>query len=274
MPELPEVEYVTRQLRSELIGRRISRAIIYWPGSVSGIDPAAFGAAITGHKITEITRRGKYLLIRLDVDQWLIIHRGMSGNLLIDDSPDETLYVRVAFLLDDGRYLLFSDPRKFGRLRLDSANELAERFDRLGPEPLDDGFTPDMLAARLKGTRRAIKVALMDQKVIAGLGNIYADEALFDARIHPTRISGELSPSEIQTLSMSISSVLRSAIEHGGTTFGRHRDVYNRAGTNLDHVLVYRRTNRPCPRCGTPIERIVLGQRSTHFCPVCQRMPE
>jgi formamidopyrimidine-DNA glycosylase len=273
MPELPEVEYVTRQLRSELTGRRISRATIYWAGSVSEMDPAAFAAAITGHKITEITRRGKYLLIRLDRYQWLIIHRGMSGNLLIDDTPGEALYVRAAFLLDDGRYLLFSDPRKFGRLLLVPEKELAGRFERLGPEPLDDGFTPDILAARLKGTRRAIKVALLDQKVIVGLGNIYADEALFDARIHPTRIAGELTPSEIEALAESVSRVLRSAIEHGGTTFGRHRDVYNRAGTNLDHVLVYRRTNRPCPRCGTPIQRIILGQRSTHFCPVCQRLP-
>jgi formamidopyrimidine-DNA glycosylase len=273
MPELPEVEYVKRQLRSELTGQSISRATIYWAGSVSEMDPTAFGSAITGHKITEITRRGKYLLIRLDQDQWLIVHRGMSGNLLIADTPGEVLYVRAAFLLDDGRYLLFSDPRKFGRLLLVPDVELAGRFDKLGPEPLDDGFTPEMLAARLKGTRRAIKVALLDQKVVAGLGNIYADEALFDARIHPARIAGELTPSEIQALSLSISRILRSAIEHGGTTFGRHRDVYNRAGTNLDHVLVYRRTNRPCARCGTPIQRIILGQRSTHFCPQCQRLP-
>jgi formamidopyrimidine-DNA glycosylase len=273
MPELPEVEFVTRQLRAELTGRRISRATIYWAGSVGEMDAAAFSAAITGHKITEVTRRGKYLLMRLDRDQRLVIHRGMSGNLLIDDTPANTLYVRAAFLLDDGRYLLFSDPRKFGRLRLVPEKELARRFDGLGPEPLDGGFTPDRLAAGLKGTRRAIKVALLDQRVIAGLGNIYADEALFDARIHPARIAGELTQSEIQTLSVSIVRVLRSAIEHGGTTFGRHRDVYNRAGTNLDHVLVYRRTNRPCPRCGSPIQRIILGQRSTHFCPECQRLP-
>jgi formamidopyrimidine-DNA glycosylase len=273
MPELPEVEYVTRQLRAELTGRRISQATVYWPGSVGEMDPAAFSQAITGHKITEITRRGKYLMIRLDRDTWLIIHRGMSGNLLIADTPDEALYVRAAFLLEDGRYLLFSDPRKFGRLLLVPDRELAGRFDALGPEPLDDGFTSDVLAARLKGTRRAIKVALLDQRVLAGLGNIYADEALFDARIHPGRVAGELTPGEIQTLSVSISRILRSAIEHGGTTFGRHRDAYNRAGTNLDHVLVYRRTNQPCPRCGTPIQRIILGQRSTHFCPQCQRLP-
>ncbi|MGO8950990.1 MAG: DNA-formamidopyrimidine glycosylase [Ktedonobacterales bacterium] len=273
MPELPEVEYVTRQLRAELLDRRIVHANVYWPGSISGMDPVAFERALAGARISQISRRGKYLLIWLGHDQILIIHRGMSGNLLLGETPADTLYVRVALLLDDGRYLLYSDPRKFGRLQLVPVAKLADQFARLGPEPLDEAFTADILAAKLVGSKRAIKAVLLDQRVLAGLGNIYADEALFEARIHPLRFAGELGQDEIKALAASISKVLRTGIEHGGTTFGRHRDVYNRAGTNLSHVMVYRRTNLPCLRCGSPIQRVILSQRSAHFCPVCQNLP-
>ncbi len=273
MPELPEVEYVSRQLRAELIDRRIVHTCTYWAGSIRDMEPDAFERALAGERISRIGRRGKYLLMWLGHDQVLIIHRGMSGNLLLAETPTSASYVRVAFQLDDGRYLLYTDPRKFGRLLLVPVEKLADRFARLGPEPLDEAFSAGTLAAKLAGRKRAIKTALLDQRVVAGLGNIYADEALFAARIHPLRIAGELGGDEITALAASIPKVLQTGIEHGGTTFGRHRDVYDQAGTNLEHVNVYRRTNQPCPRCGSAIQRLVLSQRSAHFCPVCQRLP-
>ena len=273
MPELPEVEYVARQLRAELLGQRIVRTIVYWQGSVAGMDPDAFAHALAGLRIDGIERRAKYLLIALSGGQVLVVHRGMSGNLLLGKLPQDALYVRVAFELEDGRYLLYSDPRKFGRLQLTTAENLPNLFARLGPEPLDVSFSPDVLAARLSGTRRPIKAALLDQAVVAGLGNIYADEALFQAKIHPLRAASELGPAEIQALVGAIQAVLNSGIEHGGTTIGRHRDVYNESGTNLEHIVVYRRTGEPCLRCGSPIQRITIGGRSTHFCPTCQPLP-
>jgi formamidopyrimidine-DNA glycosylase len=237
------------------------------------MDGATFAQALAGRNIVEIGRRGKYLLIRLDHDIVLVVHRGMSGNLLLSGSPDGTErvpYVCVAFRLDDGRFLLYTDPRKFGRLAVMTAKDLSAWLERLGPEPLDEHFTADALAMRLAGTRRPIKAALLDQRVVAGLGNIYADEALFEARIHPLRVAGELSQEETLALWAAIQNVLQTGIEHGGTTFGRHRDLYDQAGRNLPHVLVYRRTNQPCLRCGSPISRIVVAGRGTHYCPQCQ----
>ena len=143
-------------------------------------------------------------------------------------------------------------------------------FAALGPEPLEDDFTPQVLAERLAGRQRPIKAVLMDQAVVAGLGNIYADEALFRAGIHPLRPAASLTTEEVARLHAGIQGALRTGLEHGGTTFGRHRDVYNEAGVNLEYVEVYRRTGQPCLRCGTPIERIVVTQRGTHFCPHCQ----
>jgi formamidopyrimidine-DNA glycosylase len=272
MPELPEVEYIARQLRMELIGRRVVSVAVSWSRSISGMDPAVFGRALAGCRITEVGRRGKYLLISLANDQVLIVHRGMSGNLLFGRTPQEALYVRVAFELDDGRYLLYSDPRKFGRLSLVPKGKLTAIFAELGPEPLDEAFTPDVLAAQLAGTKRPIKATLLDQKIVAGLGNIYADEALFAAHIHPLQGACELRRDQIEALGTAIQQVLQTGIAHGGTTFGRHRDVHNEAGTNLEHLMVYRRANQPCRLCGSAINRIVVTQRSTHYCPECQQL--
>lgn len=272
MPELPEVEYVARQLRGELVGRRIERVEVSWARIVAGMAPEELAARVAGQMVTGIGRRGKYLLIALAGGETLIVHRRMSGNLTLAPADAADAYVRAAFELDDGRWLLYSDPRKFGRITVAAEAELPRVFAALGPEPLDDeAFTEAALAARLAGTKRPIKAALLDQGIVAGLGNIYADEALFRARIHPLRPADSLTPSEIAALREAIQAVLLVGIEHGGTTFGRHRDVYNEAGTNLEHVVAYRKTGQPCPRCGTPIERIVVAQRGTHFCPHCQR---
>lgn len=273
MPELPEVEYVARQLRAEVIGRRIERVRVLWERAITGMSVAEFEARLSGQVMREVGRRAKYLLLTLESGDVLIIHRRMSGNLVLVESEAEEErepYVRVALTLDDGRRLLYTDPRKFGRLRLVSAEELPAVFAAIGPEPLAADFTPVVLAERLAGRQRPIKALLLDQGVVAGLGNIYADEALFLAGIHPLRAGASLTPTEIAALHAGIQGALQVGIAHGGTTFGRHRDIYNEAGRNLEHVEVYRRTGQPCVRCGTPIERIVVTQRGTHFCPHCQ----
>lgn len=270
MPELPEVEYVARQLRATLIGRRIVAAHVLWARSIQGMDPAEFEARVRDRTVVEVGRRAKYLLLLLDDGQTLIVHRRMSGNLIFAAPDDDEPYVRVAFDLDDGRCLLYTDPRKFGRLALVESGALPGAFVALGPEPLEEDFTADALAAQLAGKQRAIKAVLLDQAVVAGLGNIYADESLYRAGIHPLRRADSLSAAEIAALRDAIQAVLLTGIEHGGTTFGRHRDVNNEAGRNLEHIEVYRRTGEPCPRCGTLIERIVVTQRGTHYCPQCQ----
>lgn len=273
MPELPEVEYVARQLQTELVGSRIVSAHVAWARSIRGMDTREFEARMAGQTVARIGRRGKLLLIYLDGGMALVVHRRMSGNLYVSPPAPEDAYTRVSFLLGDERRLLYSDPRKFGRLALVSEPELAAIFARLGPEPLAPEFTPVVLAEQLAGTTRMIKAALLDQSIVAGMGNIYADEALFRAGIHPLRPANELTAEEVVALHSGIRGALETGIEHGGTTFGRHRDAYNEAGTNLDHLNVYRRTGQPCRRCSTPIQRIVVAQRGTHFCPRCQSQP-
>jgi formamidopyrimidine-DNA glycosylase len=271
MPELPEVEFVARQLRETVPGRRITCVDVRWARAVQDMEPAAFVAAVTGRIVDAIGRRAKYLLLTLDDGQLLIVHRRMSGNLLLRMAgQDEPPYVRVALDLDDGRRLYYTDPRKFGRLALARLDTLPATIAALGPEPLEPEFTPVVLAARLAGIRRGLKATLLDQKVVAGLGNIYADEALFRARLHPLRAAGSLNEDELARLHVGIQGALTTGIMHGGTTFGRYRDIYDEAGTNLEHVEVYQRTGQPCPRCGTPIARITVAQRSTHYCPTCQ----
>jgi formamidopyrimidine-DNA glycosylase len=270
VPELPEVEYVSRQLRLELPGRRIVYVAVEWPRTLGGMEPAEFVARLTGQSVRAIGRRGKHLIIELDEGDALVIHRRMSGNLIFLPPQERDLWARVVFGLDDGRTLVFSDPRKFGRVLLVSQDALDDLFADLGPEPLEDEFTPAEIQARLRGSRRPIKAALLDQTVVAGLGNIYADEALFRAGINPLRPAASLSSEEIARLHDAIRETLLLGIEHGGTTFGRHRDVYDEAGTNLEYLNVYRRTGEPCHICGQAIERIVITQRSAHYCPHCQ----
>jgi formamidopyrimidine-DNA glycosylase len=282
MPELPEVEYVARQLRQLLIGRTISAVQVNWPRTVAHPDAQTFCAALSGAQVLLIDRRAKYLVISLSGEQVLLIHRRMTGNLLLlpaasgDGSwakvPDP--YCRVVFLLDDGRRLVFSDPRKFGRIALYPSSELAGALRGLGLEPLSEEFTPEALAALLKGRARQMKPLLLDQSCIAGIGNIYADEALFRAGIHPLRRAETLTPEEVSRLHAAIRAVLELGIEHGGTTFGRHQDVWGEAGRNRQHLEVYQRAGEPCVRCGTPLARLVVAQRSAHFCPTCQPSPE
>jgi formamidopyrimidine-DNA glycosylase len=188
------------------------------------------------------------------------------------DRPSDLLYCRVCFNLTDGRRLLFTDPRKFGRIELWPREREQQALNGLGVEPLSEEFTPETLAQSLAGRKGPIKQVLLNQEVIAGLGNIYADEALYYAYIHPLRPANSLTPSEIQLLHEAIVSVLTHGIEYGGTSFSEYRDLWGEAGDNYNHMLVYHQQGKPCQRCGTPIERIVVAQRSTHFCPNCQKL--
>jgi formamidopyrimidine-DNA glycosylase len=181
-------------------------------------------------------------------------------------------YCRVCFYFSDGRCMLYTDPRKFGRVELWPRELEQEALKWLGPEPLDEGFTVEQLMKALASRKSTIKQALLTQEVIAGLGNIYADEALFYAAIHPRRRANSLSPAEVQLLQEGIVSVLTLGIEHGGTSFNDYRDLWGEAGENYDHIRVYHRAGQPCLRCGTPIERVTIAQRSAHFCPNCQKL--
>jgi len=195
-----------------------------------------------------------------------------AAYLLSNAVAPRLAYCRVCFYFADGRYLLFTDPRKFGRIELWPRELEREALKGLGPEPLDEGFTVEQLIEALAARKSTIKQALLTQEVIAGLGNIYADEVLFYAAIHPLRRANSLSPAEIRLLHEGILSVLTLGIEHGGTSFNDYRDLWGEAGENYAHVLVYHRAGQPCLRCGTPIERVTIAQRSTHFCPNCQKL--
>lgn len=279
MPELPEVETVVRDLSAAgLPGRRIVNVHVAWQRTVGG-DGAAFVRMAAGRIIESIGRRGKWIVMPVG-GPTLLAHLRMSGRLYLrapDESP--TGYERTTLALDDGRLLDFYDPRKFGRLVVTERPESI--LEPLGPEPLDERTTHEVLAQRLRRSRRAVKTQLLDQTVIAGLGNIYVDEALFDAGINPTRPGTSLDDRETERLHASIRLVLERGIANLGTSLGTGKSNFVLPGArgaaggstgarNQESLQVFRRTGEPCPRCGTPIVRIIIGQRATHLCPLCQ----
>ena len=307
MPELPEVEYTARQLRATVVGATIREAQVFWERTIGYPDLPDFLAEIAERRIEGVRRRGKFLLLDLSDDVFLTIHRRMTGNLLIlppgweidtslrqtdplawgtkgpafrkievEQAPtfDSTLisYCRVCFQLADGRRLLFTDPRKFGRIELWPRELEAKALAGLGLEPLDAEFTTERLIEALAGRKSTIKQVLLAQEVVAGVGNIYADEALFYAAIHPLRRANSLAPCEVRLLHEGIVAVLTLGIEHGGTSFNDYRDLWGEAGENYNHMHVYHQQGKPCVRCGMLIERIIVAQRSTHFCPGCQKL--
>jgi formamidopyrimidine-DNA glycosylase len=271
MPELPEVETVAADLRPLLAGRRFADAHVLWPRTVAEPDPTTLAERIHGRQVIDVGRRGKYLQIALDSGEMLVFHLRMTGQLAVVSDGDPALtdsHLRAWFDLDSGEHLVFVDARKFGRIWL--VDDIERVVGRLGPEPLDWTFTPEVLAERLRGRRSAIKTLLLDQTVVAGLGNIYADEALFMAGIHPLRPAAGLSTEEVVRLHDAIRQVLREAVSDRGTLLRDYRTPYGPEATHQEHLRVYRQTDRPCPRCGTAIQRIRVSQRSTHFCPHCQ----
>jgi len=275
VPELPEVETVARDLRrAGLIGRAVRRVDIRWPRTVAPLDPARFRDALRRQTFTALRRRAKYLVFHLSGGADLLVHLRMTGQfhwLASDQAPDP--HDRLILTLDDGRRLGFRDTRKFGRWTLVPNAET--HLAHLGPEPLHRTFSPRLLHDRLAGRLGRLKSLLLDQRCVAGLGNIYADEALWAARLHPERRAASLTPPEIRALHRAIRAVLRLGVRNRGTSLGAGKTNYttpdSRPGRNQNAVQVFRRTHAPCPACGTPIRRILVGQRSTHFCPRCQR---
>ena len=270
MPELPEVETVVRGLREPLIGRRIV-SVWYERANVIQIPSGEqFTARIVGQTVKAITRRAKYILINLDHDI-LAVHLKMTGRLFVaapENQPPEDRWVRLRLGLDYGEELCFSDALRFGRVFL--ASTVEEITPVLGPEPLEDDFTPAVLAQRLQKRSKIIKALLLDQSFVAGVGNIYADEALHRAGIHPQRLSNSLTPAEIERLYSTIRTVLNESIERQGASISWYRKPDGTKGQSQDHFYVYDREGEPCFTCGTPIVKTWVAQRGTHYCPHCQ----
>jgi formamidopyrimidine-DNA glycosylase len=265
MPEMPEVETARRIIAPHIIGRKISAVSVFWNKTIATDTPESFTQRILNESIYECGRRAKYLHINLSSNLSLIMHLRMSGNVYVQSSlvaPHK--HARVYLSLDNGTTLRFDDPRKFGRIYLTDKPEAL--FARLGPEPLSPSFTPAVLASILAKTARPIKVALLDQSIIAGLGNIYAIESLWHAKINPTKSSNALSSDEHEALHAAIQSVLSHAIEHGGTDLG---DGVWKHGSFTTYC--YGKVGSPCSRCATPIVHTTVAQRGTDYCPHCQR---
>ena len=276
MPELPEVETVCRGLRETLTGRCLTR-VVHRRADLRKPLPKAFARRLGGSRVREIGRRGKYILVRFEGDLVLILHLGMSGRLLIGpDSPDALgPHDHVVFHTDDGQRIVFRDPRRFGLMDL----VRAERLDghpllrELGPEPLDPGFTPALLAARLAGRKTPIKAALLDQRIVAGLGNIYACEALFRARLSPRRRAASVAGRRAERLAAAIRGVLVEAIDAGGSSLRDYVRTDGELGYFQHRFAVYDREGDGCPGCAcrTGVLRIGQGGRSTFYCPLHQR---
>jgi formamidopyrimidine-DNA glycosylase len=270
MPELPEVETVARGLRDSLLGRTITRVTVGWPRTIARPGVAGFTERVAGQRATLIGRRGKYVIIGLS-GGYLLVHLKMSGRLYVvgADEPSDQ-HVHVLFDLDDGRQLRFRDVRKFGRIYL--VDDPSEVTAGLGPEPLADDFFVEDFARLLASRRGRLKPLLLNQQFLAGLGNIYADEALFAARLHPLRKADSLTADEQVRLYEAIRTVLQQAVASRGTTLGDggYTDASGQAGGYQDRIAIYGRGGELCLRCKSPIERIVIGGRSAHFCPRCQ----
>ena len=267
MPELPEVETVRRTLAPALEGRTITAVRFHWPRTCVG-DASATERRLAGQRIERLDRHGKYLLLRLRGDgreSMLVIHLRMTGNLLLNGAPGA--YTRATMTLDDGNRLVFQDIRKFGRWQW--SERLPPRLAELGPDPLE--IAPDEFAARLAGRNARLKALLLDQEFLRGLGNIYADEALFRARLHPLRSAAGVGPRKARALHAAIQAVLRSAIGAGGTSIRNYRDSRGAPGGFQHEIRIYGKAGAQCPTCSARVRRVVVAQRSTHFCPRCQR---
>jgi formamidopyrimidine-DNA glycosylase len=275
LPELPEVETTARSLRPRLFGRTVvGVGGVDWPRMLPNTSEAEIAATLKGHRVQSVDRRGKYLLIGFDDDSWLVIHRKMSGNLLLQDrDAARELHTHLRVELENRTELRFVDPRKFGRVYLFHSREQLDEFlaERLGPDSLND-LDEGVLAAKLRTRRGRIKPLLLDQAFLAGIGNLYADEALWAARIHPLRTADSLSKIEVRRLAHAIKDVLIMGIERRGTSFSSYRDSDGTPGENQDFLNAYGCEGQPCPRCGTRIRRILIGQRSSFFCPREQRL--
>jgi formamidopyrimidine-DNA glycosylase len=279
MPELPEVETIRAQLADRIPGRTIARVEVHDAKLVEPEDPQAFAAALAGRSIAAVARRGKYLLIDLDDGDTLAIHLRMTGRLhwRPPGEEGEERFLRARFTLDDGSTITFGDMRRFGRAWIVPAGPASEReaywAERVGIEPLTPRFTAKVLEGLLADRRGPIKAVLLNQVLVAGLGNMYVDEALFQARIHPERQAGSLGGDEIRRLHRAIRDRLGAAVAAGGASIDSYRDSLGEMGTMQDLLRVHLHRGDPCPRCGTAIVKTRVAQRGTYWCPTCQPEP-
>ncbi len=290
MPELPEVETVARQLEPELEGHAIEKLEVRDARWSRPVAPRTLARQVGGRAIEGLGRRGKYLLLGLDGDQTLVMHLRMTGNLVLKEDDGEILdpaegrilyqgertseekHLRARFVLDDGREMWFTDPRRFGEAFLIDDAKLPERFARLGVEPLSDEFTAEKLGEIAAGRTAPLKSFLLDQSRIAGVGNIYADEALFRAHLHPLSPAGSMKPEHRAALRDGVVAALEAGIDAGGSSIDDYRDGRGEKGRMQERFLVHTREGEPCSdeRCDGVVERIVVAGRSTYFCPRCQ----
>jgi formamidopyrimidine-DNA glycosylase len=271
MPELPEVETVARGLREPLVGRTFTGVTARWPRTIAFPELDSFLERITGRRIESVSRRGKYVVIGLD-EGYLLIHLKMSGRLLVVPAQEpQDKHTHTVFDLDNGQQLRFHDVRKFGRVHL--VEDAGQVTGDLGPEPLAKDLTLLEFRALLARRKGKLKPLLLNQQFLAGIGNIYADESLFAAGLHPLRKADSLTPDEQHRLHQAIRQVLGQAVAGRGTTLTDqgYVDAEGRAGAYQDQIAVYSRSGRPCQVCGERIQRIIVGGRSTHYCPRCQR---
>ena len=278
MPELPEVETIRAQLAERITGRSFARVEVFDPKLVSPEEPEWFVAGLEGRRIVSVDPRGKYLLLELDDGRTLAIHLRMTGRLhWTAGAPDqEERFLRARFHLDDGSTITFGDMRRFGRAWLvdgDALEREAYWRARVGVEPLTPRFTARLLGELLEGRRGPIKAVLLNQVLVAGLGNMYVDEALFQARIPPLRPAGDLDADEVRRLHRAIRDRLAAAVAAGGASIDSYRDGLGEKGSMQDLLRVQLHEGEPCPRCGTTIRKTRVAQRGTYWCPTCQPEP-
>jgi formamidopyrimidine-DNA glycosylase len=273
VPELPEVETIRAQLAPHLEGRRFEQVAILDPRLTRPYDPREVAAELDGEQVAALERRGKYLVVRFETDRALLIHLRMTGSLQhaprgdLHDDP----YRRAVVRLDNGSDVAFRDVRRFGTWLLLEPGELEPYLAvKNGPEPLGRGFTTSFLTERLKNRKAPLKAALLDQRTAAGVGNIYVDEALWFARIHPHRAAGSLDQDEVRAVRRGVRRALERGIARQGATLRDYRTPDGGSGSMQHEFNVYGREGEPCPRCGTPIEKTRAGGRGTWYCPTCQ----
>jgi len=274
VPELPEVETIASDLRPLIVDRTIVAVDLRFPSIVRHPEPEAFLRELPGRRVAALDRRGKYMMFRLDPGLSLVVHLGMTGQLLhkLPEDPERP-HTHVVLTLDNGTELRYSDPRRFGRLLLGSEAELvaSRKLPKLGPEPLDPLFTPRDLHRRLSGRRAPLKLLLLDQSILAGIGNIYADEALYRARIRPDRAPARITRSRVKRLLAALRESLLLGIVNRGSSIDDYVDLYGAKGRQQEELQVYGRGGRPCFNCGRPLTLVRLGGRAPVFCRRCQR---
>jgi formamidopyrimidine-DNA glycosylase len=274
MPELPEAETIVRDLRKRVPGHRVLRTrIIRKDLLAKGLTAAKFNSRLKGRAITDVQRRGKNVVIVFEGEVRLVINLGMTGRVITSDAPRaaEMRHIGAELDLDDGRMILYDDARRFGNLDVRTASEWAVRDAELGTEPLSDAHTADHLYEMTRSSITPIRNWLLDQRKLAGVGNIYAVEALFRAGVRPTRRAKTLTRREAARLRDSLRDVLQESIDRRGTTISDYRDADGESGENEGNLRAYGREGRPCVTCGTPIKRVVMSNRSAFYCPKCQK---